>query len=201
MPIEHAVYINGEPHLRMDPRREPIENKDDARSVFVADATAAMLKAHDANTDTPMDPAIAAAAADWCWWRFISLRPTQLDALIAIQVEEDRCDASMLSMITGASVSQVNASKRKATTARDAARELAEQAAAVPVAAPAAPAPAPAAPDPESAQPAAEAQFTTQRAPQPAEQAGVVDIAPQQPVVHVEAVSIGGAPLPDVEGH
>ena len=196
MPVEHATYINGEPYLRMDPRRDPIENKDDARSVFVADATAAMIKAHDANTDTPMDPAIAAAAADWCWWRFISLRPAQLEALVAIQVEEDRCDASMLSMITGVPVSQINGSKRKASKALEAKREAEEQAAAVPVAAPT---PAAAAPDPESVQ-AAEAQFTTQRVPQPTEQAGVVDIAPQQPVVQVEAVAIGGAPMPQVEG-
>lgn len=141
MATEHALYINGEPHLRMDPRRAPPVFEDaTAHATWVADATEAIVQAHAANTDTPMDPSIAAAAADWCWWRFISLRPTQLEALIAIRVNADRCDASEISMITGVPISQVNAIKRKAVAAKEKADELAAEAAAaaVPAAAPAA---------------------------------------------------------------
>lgn len=155
---EHGMHINGELWLRCDTRRTPpaFESDPTAEQQFMADAQAAMIAAHAANTDTPMDPQIAAAAASWVWYRFISLRPTQLEALVKIQVDEDRCDASTLSMITGVPVSSINAIKRKAVAAK--AKQDEEEAKA-------APAPQPALP------PAAEAQQQqAQAATQPAVQ-------------------------------
>lgn len=171
MAQEHGMYVNGELWLRFDEKRvPPTFQEGDARAQFISDATRAMVSAHAANTDTPMDPAIAATAADWVWFRFISLRPTQLEALIAIQVAEDRCDASALSMITGAPVSSINAIKRKAVAAKAKADELAAQAAAE-----APPAAAPAAAPPVTQAVAQEVPPAAQEVP-PAAQATVQDV-------------------------
>lgn len=126
---EPSMYVNGDLFLRADTRREPpVLSEEGAHAQFIADCGEALLRAHDANTNTPMDPSIAATAADWIWWRFIAMRPGQFDAYIDIVARADRFDASAVSMITGVGVSDVKNAHRRVKKIMDLEAAAAEEA-------------------------------------------------------------------------
>lgn len=118
-----GIHINGEFFVRVSTRRGTPEAAPDVAAQFCEDIAQAMAAASAAVSNTPLTVEYTRNLAPFVWHRLLTMREAQTEALVAMQVEAGRCDASMVSMVTDVKVSAVKAMVKKAEAAI-AAREV-----------------------------------------------------------------------------
>lgn len=130
------IHINGEPFVKVEARLAAYAaSTAEGQAQLHEDIAQAMVLSHAATSTTPMTIEHARSLAPFVTLRWLQLRQPQLEALVAMLVEQNRCDAALIAILTDTKVSDV---KKMVATAEAAVAKAREMAAA------AAPAPAPA---------------------------------------------------------
>lgn len=120
------IHINGEPFVKVEAKLAAFTaNPAEGQAQLHEDIAQAMVLSHAAVSNTPMSIEHARSLAPFVTLRWLQLRQPQLEALIALLVEQGRCDASLIAILTDNKVSDVKKWVASAEAAVTKARDLA----------------------------------------------------------------------------
>lgn len=112
-----GIWINGEFFVRVSTRRGAPQAQAETAAQFCEDVAQAMVAASQAVSNTPLTVEYTRSLAPFVWHRMVTLREAQAEALVAMQVAEGRCDASLVSMVLDMKVSTVKTLIKRAEAA------------------------------------------------------------------------------------
>ena len=124
------IYINAEPFVRVEARLAAYASPTaEAQAQLHEDIAQAMVLSHAAVATTPMSIEHARSLAPFVTLRWLQLRAPQLEALVALLVEQNRVDTSLIAILTDTKVSEGKKMVATAEAAVAKAREVATAAA------------------------------------------------------------------------